>query len=148
MRFWVEPRRRLVRRAGPLGVTKPVRQLIQTLSKQARRRTRPIPFKMMEAGGDLDEALHEDALGALELAPRLLPELVRLEVRATIERRAPRLEAPRPIRHGTLSSPALPGMSLVSATRTRELLPWIHGRRPLGVRGRCKGEGAVKARAL
>src|SRR6266508_1633577 len=47
----------------------------------------------MEPSGDLNQPLHELARVARELAPHLFPQLVRLEERAAIERRAPRLQA-------------------------------------------------------
>src|SRR3954463_16580876 len=44
---------------------------------------------MVEAGGDLDQALHEPALFTFELTPHIFPELVRLEETPLIERRPP-----------------------------------------------------------
>jgi hypothetical protein len=48
---------------------------------------------VVEPGGDLNKTLHEDPFDAIELLPRLLPELVRFEVLPAIERRPPLLEA-------------------------------------------------------
>ncbi len=59
-------------------------------------------LEVMEPGSDLDEALHEDAFGAGELAPHLLPELMRAEVLTAVERRAPLLELVRGFHHGPI----------------------------------------------
>ena len=46
----------------------------------------------MEPGSDLDQALYEDTFAAEEMAPNVLPEFMRSEILAAVERRAPKLK--------------------------------------------------------
>jgi hypothetical protein len=57
---------------------------------------------VVEAGGDLDEAVHEQPLVASQRAPHLLPMLVRLEELAAVKRLTPSLEALPERRGGTV----------------------------------------------
>src|SRR5678816_1634682 len=49
-------------------------------------------LQVMETGGDLNQTLQDDPFDAVELAPGVFPELVRLKIRAAIESRPPLFE--------------------------------------------------------
>src|SRR5690349_19785650 len=103
---------------------------------------------MMEAGGNLDQSLDEDPLGALEPVPRLFPPLVGLEevpavegVAAVVERGPPCGGAGVIGLHQVAFLP--PGV--IESTQARSLFPTDHNGSTSSAATRAPAPSSAKA---